>query len=86
MNQAPPLDACPLLGKLLLDLLGHVRRHFVVVAELHRVLGAALGERAQFVDVAEHVGERHVGLDHLGIAPAVGALNLPATGVEARAA
>src|SRR5690606_24091812 len=81
-NQAPPLDARPALGKLLLDLCRDVRRHLVVVRELHRVLGAALGERAQFVDVAEHVGERHHGLDDLRVAAGVGALDHAAAAVE----
>src|SRR5215217_3765709 len=78
LNQAPPLERCLRLSKLLLDLLRDVRRHFVIVRELHRVLGAALAERTQLVDVAEHVGERHVSLDNLGVAAAVGALDLPA--------
>src|SRR3546814_20416133 len=59
-----------------------MRGHFVIVRDLHRLLRAALGERTQLVDVAEHVGERHDGLDGLGVAPAVGALDLPAATVE----
>ena len=78
MNQAPPLDAAPALGKLLLDLGRDVRRDLVIVRELHRVLRASLRERAQLVDVAEHVGERHESLDDLRVAAAVGALDLAA--------
>src|SRR3546814_4988294 len=86
MNQAPPLVGLAARrksarqsasGHLGLYLFGNIRRHFVIVRELHRVLRAALGERTQLVDVAEHVGERHDGLDGLGVAPAVGALDLP---------
>ena len=50
--------------------------------ELHGVLCPPLGERAQLVDVAKHVGQRHLGLDYLGIAAAVGTLDLPTTAVQ----
>ena len=52
------------------------------MAELHRVLGAALSERAQFVDVTEHVGKRYESFDCLGIAAAVCALNLATAAVQ----
>ncbi|EAQ30599.1 hypothetical protein NAP1_07465 [Erythrobacter sp. NAP1] len=52
------------------------------MAELHRVLCASLSERAQFVDVAEHVGQRDKGFDGLCVAAAVGALDLTTTRVE----
>ena len=44
------------------------RRHLLVVVELHGEVGAALGEGAQLVHVAEHVGERHHGVDDVGVA------------------
>ena len=52
------------------------------MAELHRVLRTALSERTQLVHVAEHVGQRDESIDRLGIAAAVGALDLATTRVD----
>src|SRR5262245_14018930 len=84
---APPDADAPIttifrLRQLCLDLFGNVGGHFVIMRELHRVLGPALGERAELVHIAEHVRERHLSLDDLGVAPGVGALDLAATAVE----
>src|SRR3990170_3295604 len=84
---APPGAARPLatnfaLRQLRLHLVGDVLRHFLVMGELHGVLRAPLSEAAQLVDVTEHVGERHHGLDRLGIAAGVGALDLAAPAVQ----
>src|SRR5215468_9760442 len=59
---APPRQRS--LCVLLLDFLGDRGRHRLVVVELHRVLGAALRHRPEIVDVLEHVGERHHGVDN----------------------
>src|SRR5690606_5296833 len=58
-----------LLDQILLDL----RRHLVVVGELHRELGLALGGRAQLGRVAEHLRERDVGIDHAAAVVGLGA-------------
>src|SRR6185369_2504623 len=47
------------------DLVGDVRRHLVVVRELHLEVAAALRQRAQIRRVAQHLGERHVRADPL---------------------
>src|SRR3546814_12977339 len=47
-----------------------------------RILRATLGERAQLIDVAEHVRQRHQRVDGLRVAAAVGALDLPAKRVQ----
>ena len=44
-------------------LLGDVRRDLLVALELHRVVAAAAGDRAQVGRVVEHLGHRHLGLD-----------------------
>src|SRR5258705_2520300 len=46
-------------------LVGDVRRHFVVVRELHLEVAAALRQRAQVGRVAQHLGERDVRADPL---------------------
>mmetsp|Transcript_31769 Transcript_31769/g.101609 ORF Transcript_31769/g.101609 Transcript_31769/m.101609 type:complete len:712 (+) Transcript_31769:192-2327(+) len=56
------------------ELLLHVGRNHLVRVELHRIGGAALGERAQRGDVLEHVGERHLRANNLHVA-AVGKLS-----------
>src|SRR6266480_5229059 len=48
--------------------LSQVVGHFLVAVELHRVLRAALGGRAQIGGVPEHLGERHAGLHGEGVA------------------
>ena len=63
------------LSVFLLDLVRDVLRDGLVMVELHRELRTARGHRAQGVDVAEHVGERHEGVDHVGIATRILALN-----------
>src|SRR3954467_3167005 len=50
--------------------------------ELHRVLRPALAEGPQLINVAEHIGKRDHRLDDLGVAPAVGALDLAAAAVD----
>src|SRR5207237_114756 len=65
-------------GKLLLDFSRHVRRRFSVVIELHGKGRATLAHRAQVIDVAEHVHERHHRVDEVGIAAHVLTLDLPA--------
>ena len=50
--------------------------------ELHREGGASLAHRAQVIDVAEHVGERHHRVDDVGVAAHVLALDLAAPRVE----
>src|SRR5437870_1185103 len=47
------------------DLVGLRLRNFLVMRELHRVHGAALGHRAQRRGVAEHLRERHRRRDDL---------------------
>src|SRR5205823_5982991 len=44
--------------------------------------GATLAHRAQRVDIAEHVGERHHRIDHPGIATAIHAGDLAAPAVQ----
>src|SRR5213078_1009183 len=51
------------LGGLREQLLGEVGRHLGVPGELHRELGLALRRAAQRRRVAEHLGERHLGVD-----------------------
>src|SRR5690348_5709141 len=47
------------------DRLRDALRRFGVVLEFHGVRGAALGGGAQRRRIAEHLAERHLGLDHL---------------------
>src|SRR5512142_1451596 len=47
------------------DRCGHVRRDRCVGSEFHRVGGASLGHGAELRRVAEHLGERHFGVDDL---------------------
>src|SRR5579859_1751337 len=79
---ASPITNVSALRQLRLDLFRDVGRNLVVVRELHRVLRPALGERAELVHVTEHVRQRHHCLDDLGVAPAVGALDLATTAVH----
>src|SRR5919108_3489949 len=64
------------------DLLGDVRRHFLVAVELHRVRGAPLRHRTQVADVAEHLAERRVSSHDLGVAPLLHPLDPAAAAVE----
>src|SRR6478609_7171721 len=50
---------------LLDDLVGNIPRNLGVAVELHRVHRTTLGLGPQVADVAEHLGERHLGADHL---------------------
>src|SRR3954468_15211186 len=70
------------LSELRLHLFSDVRRHLVIVRELHRVLGAPLAEGAKLINVAEHIRKRHHRLDDLGIAAAVRPLDLTAPAVQ----
>src|SRR6476659_9418638 len=47
------------------DLVGDVRRHLVVVGELHLEVAAALRQRAQVGSITQHLGEGRVRADHL---------------------
>ena len=49
---------------------------------MHRELGSPLRHRAQVGRVAEHLRERDDGLDHLGVADGLEALDAPAPRVE----
>src|SRR5690348_16868800 len=52
-------------SRLTLDFLGQVFRHFLVVRELHGIRGAPACHRPQVVDIAEHLGQRHMRPQHL---------------------
>src|SRR5439155_17276297 len=69
-------------GVFCLDFGGDRRGYLFVVVELHGEGGAPLAHRAQVRHVAEHVGERHHGVDDIGIATPVLAVDVPAPGVE----
>src|SRR5690606_16021722 len=69
-------------GVLRLHLFRDRARHLGVVRELHGVGRAALAHRAQLADVAEHVGERHVGPDDGGVAPHLLAADLTTAAVD----
>ena len=43
---------------------GHALRHLLVGGKFHGELGLALGQGTQARRVAEHLGQRHLGLDH----------------------
>src|ERR687887_1273816 len=58
--------------------LREVVRDFLVAVELHRVLRATLGGRAQIGGVAEHFGQRHAGLHGQGVTPGLLALHAAA--------
>jgi hypothetical protein len=65
------------------DVVGHVFRAGRVVAELHGELAAAGGHGAEVADVAEHRGERGIGLDaHATGAPVILLLDHAAAAVE----
>src|SRR5438034_3391808 len=75
------------------DLFGLRFRHFLVVAELHRVHGASLAHRAQGRRVAEHLRERHARPDDVcagalphpaGPAPAAAEISHPHTPLTPR--
>ena len=70
------------LGVFRFDFIRDCLRNLLVVIELHAVLRATLGHRAQRVDVTEHVGERHHRGDDLRIAAAVRALHLAAPRIQ----
>src|SRR6476620_10234317 len=55
-------------GVLRLHLFGDRLRNLRIVVELHGELRPALTHRAERVHVTEHVGERHHGADHSGVA------------------
>src|SRR5262245_47055645 len=63
------------------DPLGQVRRDFLVVGELEREVTAPAGNRAQVGGVAEHLGHRDVGADHLRVAFRLGAEDLATAAV-----
>src|SRR5882757_3113884 len=69
-------------GELRLNLGGNRRGNLFVVIELHGEGGAPLRHGAQVADIAEHVGERHHGVDHIGVAAHVLPLNLAASRVD----
>src|SRR6266446_6378821 len=71
-----------LAGYLRHDLFGDVPGDFLVAGELHGVGGPPLGHGADVGGVSEHLAERDVGADDLGIAPAVHADDAPASAVE----
>src|SRR5512146_1329156 len=64
-----------LCGLLVDHAFGDRLRRLGVVLELHRVRGATLRERAQRGRVAEHLGQRHFGLDDLDARHVVHAVN-----------
>src|SRR6266851_2031817 len=64
------------------DLVDQALGQGLVVVELHRVAGTTLGHAAQLGGVAEHVGQRDVGVDHLGGAAPLHAEDGPATPTE----
>src|SRR5579875_1159653 len=76
----------PMLGRRARELahhpLGDVGRHLVVALELHRVGGAALGGGPQVGRVAEHLGQRHMRGDHLGVAALLHPGDVAAPAVE----
>src|SRR3954451_1549528 len=74
------LSTCPhrLSGAVLDNSLCQVVGDFLVAVELHRVLRAALGGRAQVGRVPEHLGERDTGLHGQCVALRLLALNAAA--------
>src|ERR1700721_549202 len=71
-----------LAGGLSDDLLRHVRRNFGVAVEHHGVVRPALSLRPQVADVAEHLRQRHMGLDHARTAAFLHGLDLATAGVQ----
>src|SRR4051794_13828661 len=67
---------------LLDDLLGNVTRNLGVAVELHRVHGTTLGLGPQVADVAEHLGERDLGPDHLDAGRVLHGLDHASAGVD----
>mmetsp|Transcript_536 Transcript_536/g.1424 ORF Transcript_536/g.1424 Transcript_536/m.1424 type:complete len:318 (+) Transcript_536:2218-3171(+) len=61
-------------GTLCHDVLHQVRRHHVVLAEVHLVAGASLGHTPQVRHVVEHLAQRHLGVDQLQAPRAIGEL------------
>src|SRR5688500_16074618 len=59
-----------------------VARHFRIVGELHRVRRTPLAHGPQLTDVAEHVGQRHVGAHHGGVAAHLLIADLAAAAVD----
>src|SRR6266508_6821278 len=71
-----------LAGDLRHDLFGDVPGDFLVAGELHRVGGPPLGHGADIGGVSEHLAERDIGADDLGVAAAVHADHAAAAAVE----
>src|SRR4051794_23678567 len=82
-EQGASCDAAgSLAAGLLDDLVGDRLRGLGVGVELHRVRGLARGLRPQVADVAEHLRQRHEGVDDLVAVHVVHRLDLAATGVQ----
>src|ERR1035441_3744246 len=64
------------------DLLGDVRRYFLIAVELHRVGGPALSVGSHVGGVAEHLSERDVRRNHLRVAALLHAEDVATTAVE----
>src|SRR5579862_7585501 len=64
------------------DLVAHRRGRRLVAIEVHRVRAAALGTRADVGRVAEHLRERHTGIDDLRPAACFHRLNVAAAAVQ----
>src|SRR5699024_10764898 len=64
------------------DLIPDVLGDLDIVAGLHGVLAAALGAGAQISGVAEHLAQRHEGVDLLGAGAGLKALDLAAAAVQ----
>ncbi|VVT18912.1 transposase [Roseovarius sp. EC-SD190] len=67
----------PPLCVFLLDLFRDVVRNRLIMRELHGELGASRRHRAQRVDIAEHIGQRHVCIDRNRVAALLLTRNLP---------
>src|SRR5581483_9842148 len=61
------------------DLFGNVLRHFLVLPEMHGEAAASLSARTQLGGVAEHLRQRHHGLDQLRGSVRFGAFQTTAT-------
>src|SRR5476651_2442259 len=66
------------LGVFGLNLPGFARGDLFIMIELHRVIGAALAEGSQLIDIAKHIGEWNHRIDDHRIAAHILALDLPA--------
>src|SRR5215210_6341688 len=76
-----PGEARSLAPGLLDDLLRDVPRNLGVGVELHAVVRPALRLGPQVANVAEHLGQRDLGPDHLDAAGVLHGLDLPTAGV-----